>query len=504
VNSRKDIEEIPCIFHKDSLRTRLDKSFWKRLGLQKIKFFYNVKAILEGDSVASLKENFVKYLWGMRRLKTLRIFVKDYADDYNEIKWFVGRLERMEGFLCRLENLSFCLQTRYKDYQGLIQNKIFFSYVTELSLESKFDPLYVELLQVSKNLKSFFFDFWDSEDKPGFVGFLAALGALSQLKELGFSCAEIVRNFWSSFKPPSPLRSLSLKIDSYDLMYDRLFRENIEGKDAIGHWKELTELEFLKLTVASRSGEMQSMRRLIGMILKKTHKLRFLTLAVTGYFSIVDFSSQYESFIMENMSHIYESLEAFEYSQDLWNNNYVGELDLKLLRPFRNLKKLKLHASPGTKFFCENVEEAVYLLEENQKEDETPVLEIQTNLTPDQDWLGESLKKIEKIKRKDKNLRLIFNLKFVTKNFIKLVEKLCQDIQAAKAIKGLEIDLDLESQKGFFNAPVEKMRKVLSKYRKIDNLRVFWKEEFGQILCVKFGDKIEFYIDRSVFWHWKF
>jgi len=489
VNSRKDIEEIPEITCKEPLRTRLDKPFWNRLNSKKIQFFYNVKAISEWNRIAVLKESFVKHLLGMRKLETLKISVRD--ETYDETKLMIKELNRMDRFLCRLGTLGIDFQVLQKNHQELAQYKVFFSYVTAICIESKFDPIYTDILQMSKNLKSFSFAFFNNIDEFVYVNFLKSLQPLSQLKELGFHWPNNVRDFWSYFKHQSSLRYLSLRFSGFDLMNESLFRDNSETKDVVGHWKDLKELEVLQLSVSySKPQELQNIKKFIGLILQKAHKLRFLKLWIQDYFKKSESSSKYESFIIEDMSHLYESLEVFEYHLSGWNNSYFAKLDLGLMKPFQNLKKLKLQ---GTYISCENVEEAVCLLEENQKEGETSVLEIKIKGIFEQDWLGESLKKIEKIKRKDRDLKLIFNLTFGTNNTLKLLEKLCKNIKAVKTIKGLEICLVFEYHESFSESPIEKVRKVLSKYRGRRVLRVLFDGIFGKLECIKVGEKMHYF-----------
>jgi len=138
---------------------------------------------------------------------------------------------------------------------------------------------------------------------------------------------------------------------------------------------------------------------------------------------------------VEDVPHLYETLEGFEYQLYSWTENRFTKFDLNALKPFRNLKSVKLEGnivhSGG------NIQEIVSLLEGDQKEEgEYPVLELtlKGSINSTADWLRNTLKVLERTKRTDESLKVILDLTFGLKNHLEVLESLCNEIQSAKTI----------------------------------------------------------------------
>jgi len=495
-NNRKEMEEAPVLLLSDAC-IEWNRSFCREFNLQKIKFFPNVTRIVLSkwrmhsienyfDPFISIKERFIRYIGNLRRLKSLEILVKE--DNYEETEWVIWKLDEMSRLLKSLETFTIKIENYDLDIQGIFHNKNVFSHVTHLSLPQRFESVFAKIPQMCKNLKSLSLGFRTGIDiwtKPEFLKFLASIKHLDQLKSLLFIWPREAINFWDHFKPQSSLRQLTLSFHASDLINERLFGKNIGPKDAVGHWEDIQELDALAFSVTcQKAEEVIFVRQFITMVLKKVRKLRSLK-----YYLMCP-SANDEPFSVEEVPHLYESLDKFEYS--LSDLSPSSKVDLKMMKPFKNLKELKLQ---GEHAIYENVEEVVALLEENQKEGETSVLEIKSRTMVDQDWLGDTLKKIEKVKREDKNLEMLFDLRFRDDDLFGLLERLCQDIQAAKTIKGLEISLTLSNEDDY-PLPAEKLKEVLKRYNESRNVRIYLYNINASFTYVKIdGEKEQLYMN---------
>lgn len=206
------------------------------------------------------------------------------------------------------------------------------------------------------------------------------------------------------------------------------------------HWEEINELDALELTILcsqkTQEEEVHFLRLLITSILKKTQKLRSLKLRIKNPLLISERSPKFEPFLVKEVPHLYESLEKFEFSIENWIcNDDSTKFDLRIMNPFSHLKEVRLESSG---IFFENIEEAIHLLQENQKEGDYPTLKVKLKKMTDKDWLGETFKKIEEIKRMDKNLKIVFDLSFQIINHLELAGRLSKDTEIAKTIQGVE------------------------------------------------------------------
>jgi len=479
-NQRKEIEEIPQVISK-KVSLRYSQSFWKRLTLQRIKYFLNMRSPFRSrgnddsrrndfENILLVKESFVKYLGNMRKLKHLEILIRE--DNYSQAKWLINKLNGMNNaFFSRLESLSIDLKTRKMKIQELFQNKTIFSHVTDLNFLVKFDPIFCEVLESCKNLRSLSFDFLNvSDQKPEFLRFLAGILSLSQLKSLEFAWPCEAKHFWNHFKPQPSLRYLKFRFDTPHLIKDGVFDLEAKDQDLVTHWEDIKELDGLEFNIAYvNPTDIILVRFFITKVLKKVRKLGSLKCWMMNPVESND-SLTYEPFLVQEVPHLYESLEKFEYA--LYNYPIVDSknFDLKILKPFKGLNVVKLE---GNVVFYKNIEEMVSLLEGSQRR--YPMLEVRVASKCEPYWVRDTLEKIQKIKIDERDLRIVIELAFHRGPFRKLFEKLCKNIQATKRINGLTISLSFVEYEdsGWFSE--EEVKGVLKKYAEIRNLMV----EFG-------------------------
>jgi len=402
---------------------------------------------------------FVKYLWNLRRLRSLEIRIRE--DNYEQAKWVLEKLGGVKKLFGSLEAFFIDAETEALNIQELFQNKNLLSHLTDLRLSVPFDPTFAEIPLICKNLKSLALDFTQGVDeKPEFRSLLTSMQHLAQLKSLFFIWPDEARNFWGHFKPQSSLRQLTLTFAPFQLVNEGLFGGDTVPKDAVGHWEDIQELDVLKFHVSYEEGdETNFAKQFLTMILKKVRKVHTLRYWIAGS------PMSDEPFFVEEVPHLYETLERFEHFLSNWSYEGPLKFDLKVMKPFRKLKEVNLD---GCEIIYENVEEIVSLLEENQKEG---VLKIQSSSMPDPGWLGETLKKIENIKKFDSDLEILIDLSFTTRYLLDLLEMFFQGIQAVKAIKGLAISLTIFGNDDF-SPPVERIREILNKYSEIKNLEL--------------------------------
>jgi len=491
-NHRKEIEEIPEMIPigKDP---RLPRFFRKQLSLQKIKFFFNVKSLSfssrlsnqrfdsgHWDYLESIKELFVRYVRNLRRLKTV---------EASMAKWIFEKLGRMSRFLNRLEKFKVDIANPESKVLELLESKQTFLHVTDLDLYGKFYSVFSRFPESCKNLRSLSFDFSSLADqKTEFLHFLTSLQGLPRLISLKSVWQSEVMHLWGYFKPQSSLRYLKLKFK--DL--------NLNQEEAVTHWEEIKELDELELDIFCwKAQDILLMRRFITMILKKVQKLRSLKLSVSMD-NLTGKNVVYQPFFIEEVPHLYESLERFEHTLHLWGSNDLIRFDLEIMKPFANLKELKLE---GRCDFYENVEKSVILLEKNQKKGEYPVLELNLRAREEEkDWLRITLEKIGAVKRVDRNLKTLISLSYDTNSdFEDLFEDLYSRIQSIKMIKGLVVRLSLFESADNSVILDEKIREVLNKYpQQIRNLMVKLENTYESLEYIKIdGEKEQTFHDRS-------
>ena len=451
-NNRKEIEEAPELLSSETWIER-SKSFCRELNLQRMRFFPNVTRIVLSkwrmysrenyfDPFISIKERLITYIGSLRKLKSLELLVKE--DNYEEAEWVIWKLDEMGKLLRRLETLIIKIENYDLDIQGIFHNKNVFSHVTDLNLPTRFDPIFVKISQMCKNLKSLSFGFMTGIDiwtKPQFLNFLTSIQTLIQLKKLFFIWPKNTINFWDHFKPQSSLRQLTLHFHAFDLVNERLFGKNIEPKDVVGHWEDIQELDALTFNIScEKFEELVFVRQFIIMVLKKVRKVHTLK------YHLMSPWVNNGPFFVEEIPHLYESLQRFEYLISDWYRDYSSKIDLKMMKPFRNLKELKVE---GGNVIYDNVEEVV---------GELSALEVKIRHVADEGWFGETLKKIAEIKRADKDSKMFFDLTFKTSNFVDLLEKLCKDIHAGRTLGGLAICLTLYNDHDVSPLPVERLK----------------------------------------------
>jgi len=320
-----------------------------------------------------------------------------------------------------------------------------------------------------------------------FLQFLTSIQSLANLRSLEFNWPSKIKYFWDRFKPQSSLRYLKLSLNGSDLIREELFEGDV---DPLGNWEfiqELDELEFFVFSCKDQK-EMNLVNLFITIVLNKVCKLRSLKCSIYGG---RDTSVTYEPFFVEEVPHLYESLESFEHN--LYNRK-SSKFDLKIMEPFRNLKVLKLD---GDAISYENIEDAVSLLEGNQKEGDFSTFQLKL---VDSGLLKETLVQIQKAKKKESDFKIMITVKFQTSHLVGLFERLCDEIQSVKTIKGLVLDLYL-SDKGS-SSPISAMevKEVLRKYHRIRNIRVLLSNCGGFLTFIKVdGEKEQFFVDFDAY-----
>jgi len=467
-NNQKEIEEIPQIY-ANKFHEGLSQAFLNR---QKLKLFLNLKTLritspmTDFDNFGSL----VQYIGNMKNLKSLKIILTD--ENYNWAMWVIEKVNKVPTLLHRLETLSLEAKTYGRDLEELFQNNDFLSHLTGLKLDVKFDPIICTIPETCQNLRSLSINFQFSlyHKSSGFVQFLTGIQSLAYLRNLEFTWPRYMKNFWSHFKPQPSIRSLKLQLETSDLIREGLFAENV---DLLGHWEEIKELDTLEFSNSHFNDEQEIvlMKLFVTNVLKKINKLRSFKCSSRVGFS-EDVSLEYEPFLVEEVPHLYEGLEKFEYSLAVWPLSGTPKFDLEIMKPFRTLKEFKLE---GDGVAYENIHKAVSLLEKNQKEGEDLTFELKLTESNDplsSDWLRETLMGIQKVKRRESCLKTTIEMAFKTGPFVDLLDELCDAIQSVNTVQGLVICLNFEDINDFSPLPVEEVKKVLNKYSAMRNIRV--------------------------------
>jgi len=500
-NNRKEIKEAPQIFSsKKNIRPGL--SFWKRLNQQKLKHFWNLTRIwlpkqtfdyFNRDNFLSSKESFVKHVWNLRKLKSLEILVQSSKDD--NLKWVLGKLDGMDRLFKRLETLCLDLGIESDNLQVLFQNKRLFSHVTGLNLVLGFEPTFAEIPFICKKLNSLSLSCQRGiDEKPEFRSFLTSVRQLTQLKSLVFSGPGDGKNFWGHFKPQPSLEHLSFSMIPESFINAGLF-DGDKLKDVVAHWEDIKELKTLGFGLScSNFEEFRVMRMFMTSVMKKVQKLKALNFWVGTPLRASDCQKMCEPFFVEDVPHLYESLENFGYQLDSWTDNRFVPFVMETLKPFRNLKSLSLG---GDMITYGNIEEIVSLLEGNQGEGEYPVLGLNLKMPIDfsAEGLGNILKLVQGIKNTDKNLEIILDFKFVLKEgYLEILEGLCMGVESVRRIKGVKIYLSFKDNYDESQFPIEQVRELLGRYPGVWNLNIVLSNYNENLKFIKIdGEKEQFF-----------
>ena len=495
-NNRREIEEVPYTYCPNVRIGKIES--WERVNEQKLKYFFNVKRILlpkwnedspshDLDTPLLCKEAFVSHVWNLQKLKSLKFRVRD--DNYDNVKWILSKLNRMGGLLKRLENLTLDLVPHTANVQELFQNKTFFSHLTGLNLSMGFDPIFAEVPHMCKNLNSLALAFPTGVDdeRLEFRSLLTSMQELTQLKSLDFAWPREGKNFWSNFKPQSSLENLTLRMSSETFMDAGLFEED--------NWEEIKEMKTVEFSsLGMNHAEFDLMKMFMTRVLKKVGKLETLKFWLDCETTE---DQKYEPILVEDVPHLYESLERFEYRLTSCSGDQSAKFDLKTLKPFKNLKSLKLE---GNLECSGDLEEVVSLLEGNQREGGDPVLELK--LKRPSDFPGHSLRNtletIERTKRKDKTSKMIIELKTGMRgDYLEILEGLFNEIQSVHTIEGLKISLDFYEENDMSQFIDFGVLGLLKRYPGLRNLNVSLGNEAESLDWIKMdGEKEQFLISR--------
>jgi len=412
--------------------------------------------------------------------------------------------QRMD--LQKLENIKLMVQSKDLDLHELFENNHnLMSHLTGLEFSWKlgrFDPKLEIIPQMCKNLKylSVGLDRFFTQSSAKFTQFLVSIQKLPKLESLKLACSKDMKLFWDLFKPQSSLKNLKLHLNFPLMIKEGLFGENIKDRKLekyeglVSHWEDgLNNLEEIDLIFGcSNADEFILLRFFVTIILKKTLKLKSFRCAI--YIPELKAIVGYEPFLVEEVAHLYESLERFEAMIISIGSKNCFNFDLKLLKDFKNLKAVKLH---GNGLGYGNIEEAVDLLDK-EKNRSLAVLELKGREVSDLDleWVKETLKKLSKAK----NMKILMELKekrdFLQDGDIRFLESFCGMIKEARYIKGLEIHLQLFAQRERLSTK-EEVKRVLSRYPELRNVVVLMGCFDGSVQFRRIDGEIEqLFIDK--------
>jgi len=526
-DTRKTIEEVP-ILGSTSSRLRVNQLFWRKLYHQNLKSFLNitrvgsqrlVNALIFEDQFMNpmMKNLFIHYIKGMRKLKELKISVD--LKNFKEIKWLFGKLDKMKGLLCALEHIKLEFIDNGLAISELFQCKNVLHYLTSLKFSwrlTEFDPNICIIPQICPNLTSLSMGLerFFTED-PEFIKFLEEVQRLPKLISLQFSWSKDLKLFWSHFKPQSSPRSLNLSFDASEILTQGLFGtddrdyllEMMKSKDLtrnlfadlIKDWdSDIKELENIEFNIyCSRLDDVPVASVFITGVLHKVQKLTCFKCQILKQVEWAFNSVDYEPFVIKSVPHLYESLEKLEIQIESGRLNCRPQLsfDLKKLKVFKNLKAIKLS---GEEFSEVNIEEAIILLEDNQKEGGYPLLELEGFGVYSKEGLKNMLERISQAKRPDKCLKIQLDLSSqvgMGGDEIEYLESFCKVIQESKVIEGLQLELflsDIDTAK-----PNElAVKKILRKYPEMKNVVISLDYFDGLVKCIRVdGEKEQFFVD---------
>jgi len=523
-NARKNIEEVPILGSID-FSLGVNQLFWRKLYHQNLKSFLNITRVgsqrIADDLIFDdhfmnplIKNSFIKYLKGMSKLKELNISV-DFKN-FKEIKWLFGKLDKMNGLLYALEDIKLEFIENDSAMLKLLQYRNVLHSLTSLKFSGrsvKFDPDICIIPQVCPNLTSLSMGFERFfAEIPGFINFLEGVQRLPKLISLQFSWAKDLKLFWSYFKPQSSLRSLSLSFDASNILPEKLFGtddrdyllEITKSKDLatnlfadlIKNWdSDIKQLENIEFNITCHQLEDLSLASLlITGVLQKVQKLTCFRYEISKQVKYeLDFMD-WEPFSIRNVPHLYDSLKKLEI--DIENFQLICRpqlsFDLKKLRVFKNLKAIRL---VGKEFSKVNIEEAIQIIEENQKKGEYPELELK-HIGIDSKGLRRILDKISTAKRVDKNLKIKLNWYFYNEDdedAIEILEGFYQVMQGVKAIKGLKLELGL-GHLGISPDDLE-VKRILREYPEVKNIEVQMNYSSSAIFYFRVdGEKEQFFV----------
>jgi len=487
-STRKDLEEIPFILNNGFDPD--DNIFCEKLYLQSTRSFLNITR-LDTQKVEThlgdyerfmnpmIRDSCIKNLRTLRSLKEFKIFVN--SKNFNDIQWLFRKLNRMDTLLKTLDNLK--LEIVWKDVpvSEFLQYKNVARCLTSLKFTkilTEFDPNICIIPQACLNLRSLSIGFERFfTESLEFPSFLRSVQELPKIISLDLTWSKDLRLFWRYFKPQNSLKYLALNFDASEILSEGLFEmENPLKRDLFKNWEnEIKELENLELKIRWKNPEdLTASKVFITRMLKKVNRLVSFKCEVDLHVQNIESPDEYELFSVDEVPHLYESLERFEAGVRCFSylDSHSGLMfDSRKMKPFKNLKAIGL---TGDELNQVNLEEAILLLQENQKEREYPVLELKVTLDSTED-LRLILEGISKAKRSDKNLKIVLDLCYkvsYTSDEYSCLDECCKAIQDVKPIKGLVISLDFGfSEKTKCLAPkFSQVGTMMKRYLDIRNL----------------------------------
>jgi len=406
----------------------------------------------------------IKHLKNLRSLRVLEIYVNKQNSEV--AKWILGRLEKMERLLSGLQALKIEIQSPDLKLQEMFQHQRILYYLTGLTFAwiiTKFDPSVTVIPQACQNLRSLKIGFAKFFSKSASFGqFLEDIQKLPKLKGLEFNWSQDGKRFMEYLKPQASLRYLKMGFDVSDMAQEV---ELSEIGELLEHWEEIKELESLEFNVECVDNEdIVFTKDFITGIMKKILKLRTFKRKVYPVEVPKGEAGKYEPFVIEQVPHLYGSLErvtAGIYHPEAQEASV--SCDLGMMRPFKRLKKVKVF---GNMLSFENVEDVIELMEENSA---SSVLKIGGVYAKNR--LREMLDRIEKVKRKERNLKIKIDLSLPVgygKSELNYLEGFCSVMKYRKTIDGLVICLNMfEMDRSEPN--VEGVKQVLRAYPMVRN-----------------------------------
>ena len=140
----------------------------------------------------------------------------------------------------------------------------------------------------------------------------------------------------------------------------------------------------------------------------KGEKTLLIKCSILASLSFEDPVMTFEPFFIEQIPHLYESLQKFDFVVENSNKCKDIEFDLKKMKVFRNLKELKLD---GKRVVYENIEQMVSGLEKSQYLLLELKLEPEWSLGWPSGWFRETMERISKAKTKASNLKIMIDLR---------------------------------------------------------------------------------------------
>jgi len=483
-NNRRDIEEIPQTAPFDPIGIPI-YSFWTELSLREARFFYNIRrhSLPVGNEKGSSSKKTLSLPVGRTLLKFLKNMswhnkrLEIYVDkeNYDQVKWILERFKNTEGSLSILKMLKIEITMQGLDLYELLENKTVFSHLRDLSFFwelRRFDQSLGMIPQICKNLRSlsirferFFYE------SPEFPSFLLSVQELPKLETLKFRWLKDAKEFLKYLKPPSSLKHFRLSFSATDLIEGG----SMESRDIhsytnlVEHWEDIKDLETLECNYECESHEeVHFMRVFVTMVLKKVLKLKSFRCQLCLQEELSKSPPMFEPFVTDQVPHLYESLQNFRARLcDCYFPLLPIQFDLKVLKPFKGLKKIKL---TGERISYVNVEEAVEILENNQKENGVLTkLSLSGMTIESKGELKGTLERISNAKRVEKDLKIDLGLtlyRMDEENKTQDLDGLCSVVNSIKPIKGLLLRLYLIECSG---ANLDEMRRIIERFPGMQN-----------------------------------